>query len=99
MCNGNRHRLRLGLPANAGQFTLLVAVNALVGGLLSTERTVLPLLGVSADSAGGVGLPGGLPDLAPHVVPDSVDRFAGTETGSRFKPGTGPSPSGPETEA
>ncbi|HEX6970141.1 MAG TPA: MFS transporter [Micromonosporaceae bacterium] len=35
----------LGLRANAAQFTLLVAVNALVGGLLGTERTVLPLLG------------------------------------------------------
>ena len=37
-------RLRLGLRANAAQFTLLVAVNALVGGMLGQERTVLPLL-------------------------------------------------------
>ena len=36
--------LRLGVRANAAQFTLLVAVNALVGGLLGSERTVLPLL-------------------------------------------------------
>ncbi len=36
--------LRLGLRANAAQFSLLVAVNALVGGLLGSERTVLPLL-------------------------------------------------------
>ncbi|MQA24493.1 MAG: MFS transporter [Micromonosporaceae bacterium] len=35
---------RLGLAANAAQFTLLVAVNALVGGMLGQERTVLPLL-------------------------------------------------------
>jgi MFS family permease len=35
---------RLGLRANAAQFTLLVAVNGLVGGLLGQERTVLPLL-------------------------------------------------------
>ena len=35
---------RLGLRANAAQFTLLVAVNALVGGMLGQERTVLPLL-------------------------------------------------------
>ncbi len=35
---------RLGLRANAGQFTLLVVVNALVGGMLGQERTVLPLL-------------------------------------------------------
>jgi MFS family permease len=32
------------LRANAAQFTLLVAVNALVGGMLGQERTVLPLL-------------------------------------------------------
>ncbi len=36
--------LRLGLRANLAQFSLLVAVNALVGGLLGQERTVLPLL-------------------------------------------------------
>ncbi len=34
----------LGLRANAAQFGLLVAVNALVGGMLGQERTVLPLL-------------------------------------------------------
>jgi len=34
----------LGLRANAAQFTLLVAVNALVGGMLGQERTILPLL-------------------------------------------------------
>ncbi|MFD7734855.1 MFS transporter [Kitasatospora phosalacinea] len=36
--------IRLGLRANLAQFGLLVAVNALVGGLLGQERTVLPLL-------------------------------------------------------
>jgi MFS family permease len=36
--------LVLGLRANAAQFALLVAVNALVGGMLGQERTVLPLL-------------------------------------------------------
>jgi MFS family permease len=39
------HPLRLGLRQNAAQFSLLVAVNALVGGMLGQERTVLPLLG------------------------------------------------------
>jgi MFS family permease len=34
----------LGLRVNAAQFALLVAVNALVGGMLGQERTVLPLL-------------------------------------------------------
>jgi MFS family permease len=48
--------IRLGLRANAGQFALLVAVNALVGGMVGQERTVLPLLardafGLTAASA------------------------------------------------
>ncbi|HEY2887821.1 MAG TPA: MFS transporter [Candidatus Limnocylindrales bacterium] len=36
--------IRLGLRENLGQFVLLVAVNALVGGMVGQERTVLPLL-------------------------------------------------------
>ncbi len=36
--------IRLGLRANLAQFSLLVAVNALVGGTLGQERTVVPLL-------------------------------------------------------
>jgi MFS family permease len=36
--------VRLGLRANLAQFSLLVAVNALVGGMLGQERVVLPLL-------------------------------------------------------
>jgi MFS family permease len=36
--------LRLGLRQNLAQFMLLVAINALVGGTLGQERTVLPLL-------------------------------------------------------
>ena len=35
---------RLGIKPNLAQFTLLVAVNGLVGGMLGQERTVLPLL-------------------------------------------------------
>lgn len=45
---GERERSRLGvvlgLRQNVPQFVLLVAVNALVGGTLGQERTVLPLL-------------------------------------------------------
>jgi len=37
-------RIQLGLRENIAQFSLLVAVNALVGGMLGQERTVLPLL-------------------------------------------------------
>jgi MFS family permease len=36
--------VRLGLGPNLAQFALLVAVNALVGGTLGQERTVVPLL-------------------------------------------------------
>ena len=36
--------IRLGLRANLAQFGLLVGVNALVGGMIGQERTVLPLL-------------------------------------------------------
>jgi MFS family permease len=39
-----RPRPRLGLAANWRQFTLLVVVNAFVGAMVGTERTVLPLL-------------------------------------------------------
>jgi MFS family permease len=40
----SRPAVTLGLRQNAAQFTLLVVVNALVGGMLGQERTVLPLL-------------------------------------------------------
>ena len=36
---------QLGLRANAAQFTLLVALNALVGAMVGLERSVLPLVG------------------------------------------------------
>jgi MFS family permease len=49
--------VRLGLRENLAQFGLLVAVNALVGGMIGQERTVLPLLaerefGITAFTAG-----------------------------------------------
>ena len=37
--------VQLGLRANAGQFALLVGINALVGAMVGLERTVLPLIG------------------------------------------------------
>ena len=37
--------VQLGLRANARQFALLVALNALVGGMVGLERSVLPLIG------------------------------------------------------
>jgi len=38
-------RVELGLRENAAQFTLLVAVNALVGAMVGLERSTLPLIG------------------------------------------------------
>lgn len=47
MTAGTSPRVRLGLRANAAQFALLVAVNALVGGMVGQQQTVLPLLAES----------------------------------------------------
>ena len=44
----------LGLRANAPQFVLLVAVNALVGGMVGQERTILPLLARDAFGLDGL---------------------------------------------
>jgi len=41
----SRPRLELGLRENAAQFSLLVAVNALVGAMVGLERSTLPLIG------------------------------------------------------
>jgi MFS family permease len=41
----NRRRVELGLRENAAQFTLLVAVTALVGAMVGLERSTLPLIG------------------------------------------------------
>src|ERR1700674_3824182 len=37
--------IQLGLRANWRQFTLLVIVNAFVGGMVGLERSIMPLLG------------------------------------------------------
>jgi MFS family permease len=41
----NRRRVELGLRENLAQFSLLVAVNAFVGGMVGLERSTLPLIG------------------------------------------------------
>ena len=43
--------LRLGLRANLAQFCLLVGVNALVGGMVGQERSLLSLLAAISDVA------------------------------------------------
>ena len=40
--------IKLGLKENAGQFTLLVIINAFVGGMIGLERSILPQLAETA---------------------------------------------------
>src|SRR5947207_9059853 len=42
---GTKAVIQLGLRANWQQFTLLVIVNAFVGGMVGLERSIVPLLG------------------------------------------------------
>jgi MFS family permease len=75
---------RLGIRENLAQFSLLVAVNALVGGTIGQERTVLPLLaerefGLSAYTAGltfivAFGITKALANLAAGALSDRVGR-------------------------
>jgi MFS family permease len=44
LTNSSRPELRLGVRSNLAQFSLLVGVNALVGGMVGQERTILPLI-------------------------------------------------------
>jgi MFS family permease len=46
--------VQLGLRANLGQFALLVGVNALVGGMVGQERSLLPLLATDVFGVAGV---------------------------------------------
>ena len=45
MDRGHAPVVRLGLKENLSQFSLLVVVNAFVGGMVGLERTVVPLIG------------------------------------------------------
>ncbi|HET8718158.1 MAG TPA: MFS transporter [Nocardioidaceae bacterium] len=69
--------LRLGLRANAAQFTLLVAINALVGGMVGQQQTVLPLL--AKDEFGLTGY---------TVMFTYVVAFGVTKAGANFLAGT-----------
>jgi len=76
--------VRLGLRENLAQFVLLVAVNALVGGMVGQERTVLPLLatqtfGLSAFTASSTflvafGATKALANLATGTLIDRIGR-------------------------
>lgn len=45
MPRANAPTIRLGLRANIAQFSLLMLINAFVGGMVGLERTVVPLIG------------------------------------------------------
>lgn len=76
--------LRLGLRENAGQFALLMLVNAMVGGMVGLERTVLPLVAseefglasstVAASFIVSFGLTKALLNLASGVLADRLGR-------------------------
>lgn len=75
---------RLGLRENAAQFALLMLVNAMVGGMVGLERTVLPLVaseefGLASSSAAtsfivSFGLTKALLNLASGVLADRLGR-------------------------
>jgi MFS family permease len=48
--------VRLGLKANWPQFTLLLLINAFVGGMVGIERTVVPLIGAEEFKIGSTTL-------------------------------------------
>lgn len=75
---GGRERgLVLGLRQNLPQFVLLVAVNALVGGMLGQERMVVPLLG--KDVFGLTGFTAGLSFILVFGLAKAATNFvAGT---------------------
>ncbi|MGI9605181.1 MAG: MFS transporter [Acidimicrobiales bacterium] len=77
MPTAHRRPPQLGLRENASQFALLVAVNALVGGMIGQERTVLPLLAEA--EFGLTGLTVTLTFIAAFgIVKAATNFFAGT---------------------
>ena len=69
--------IRLGLRENLGQFALLVGVNALVGGMIGQERTVLPLL--ATDEFGLTAFTATLTFIAAFGIVKAITNFfAGT---------------------
>lgn len=77
MPGGDSVAPRLGLRENLGQFVLLVAVNALVGGMIGQERTVLPLL--AEEEFGLVAFSSALTFIVAFgIVKAATNFFAGT---------------------
>lgn len=74
--------LQLGLRANAAQFTLLVAVNALVGATLGQERTVLPLL--ATDEFGLTGFTAATTYIVAFGLTKALTNFAAGALSDRY---------------
>lgn len=74
--------VNLGLRANAGQFALLVGVNALVGGMVGQERTVLPLM--ASDIFGLTGLTAALTYLLAFGVAKAFSNLVAGALADRF---------------
>jgi MFS family permease len=74
--------IRLGLRANLGQFALLVAVSALVGGMVGQERTVLPLL--AGEVFGLATLSAALTFLVAFGLTKAVTNFAAGALSDRY---------------
>lgn len=74
--------IRLGLRANAAQFGLLVAVSALVGGMIGQERTVLPLL--ARDTFGLDGVAAALTFVVAFGVTKALTNLAAGALADRF---------------
>jgi MFS family permease len=74
--------IRLGLRANLGQFALLVAISALVGGMVGQERTVLPLL--ATDDFGLTGFVSALTFVVAFGIAKAVTNLAAGALADRF---------------
>ncbi len=74
--------LRLGLRENLAQFSLLVGVNALVGGMVGQERTVLPLL--AKEEFGLTGLTAALTFIVAFGIVKAATNFAAGTLCDRF---------------
>ncbi|MFP3883045.1 MAG: MFS transporter [Actinomycetota bacterium] len=74
--------IRLGIRENLGQFALLVGINALVGGMLGQERTVLPLL--AEDEFGLTGFTATLTFIFAFGVVKAATNFIAGALSDRF---------------
>jgi MFS family permease len=79
---GGAAAVRLGLRPNLGQFALLVAVNALVGGMAGQERTVLPLL--AKDVFGLATLSSALTFIVAFGVTKAITNFVAGTLSDRY---------------